>query len=250
MSETRTRTESCCHTGFPSPCFGLRFCLFAIICFVHSKGIEPLLVSLRGSSINHSATNAFEFSTLPCHACTIKILNSLHRAPEGGRTLDSRIKGAILYQLSYGRNCISTVVHQTGFEPVHRGWNSMCIPLLYPLSYKCCRYVYSLHYLPQVLNYLTNVFPIVVPVRTFLCSRFFGCPCYRYTQIFHTLSNNISYWFSLSFQIFYIFQRTFFVFFMKIKNPNLSNRVYVKHKISLFLHYGHIIPDSYKFFLI
>ena len=41
----------------------------------------------------------------------------------------------------------------------------MCFPLLYQLSYWCNRCVYSLHYLPQLLTYLTNAFPILMPVR-------------------------------------------------------------------------------------
>jgi hypothetical protein len=117
----------------------------------------------------------------------------------------SHIKSMGFYQLNYGGICggggirthsaearnlqfrptlprwrttifTSIVVPRTGFEPVHRDYNSMCFPLLYPLSYRGNRCVYSLHYLPQLLIYLTNVFPVIMPVRPFHLLTLFWLP--------------------------------------------------------------------------
>jgi len=120
----------------------------------------------------------------------------------------------------------------------------MCVfPCSIQLSYRGNRCVYSLCYSPQVLIYYTNVFPVIVPVRTFLCSRFFGCPCYRYTQTFHTLSNKLSYWFSLRFQIFNTSNN-------KKTRSCIESGFKVSSKVIALCHASeHTFPDSYKFLI-
>jgi hypothetical protein len=83
--------------------------------FVPSVEIEPTILTLRECSFTIKLRRYVSLETFTTCRATIELQTNLSSvsAPEGSRTLDSRIKGPLLYQLSYERNFVG----KAGLEP-------------------------------------------------------------------------------------------------------------------------------------